>query len=85
MTLSELTGYVCGHFISLTLSAGLAACLASSLKDYFSTPKRGFIDETMAGACNGLQMACPKCKEVSCWDPFPGVEEQEQKQQITAK
>jgi len=62
MTLNELAGYACGHFATLAVSAGLAAWLASALKDYFSNTKRGFIDETMAGACNGLNMACPKCR-----------------------
>jgi hypothetical protein len=85
MTLNELAGYACGHFAALAVSAGLAAWLGSALKDYFSNTKRGFIDETMAGACNGLNMACPKCKAVLCWDPLPGIEiqKQEQEQKIT--
>lgn len=29
----------------------------------------------MAGACNGLQMACPKCQKIQSWDPFPDVEQ----------
>lgn len=87
MTLSELGGYACGHFATLLISAGLAAWLAASLKDYFSNPKRGFIDETMAGACNGLKMACPNCKKTSCWDPFPEIEaqKQEKEQQPTSE
>ncbi len=87
MTLSELAGYAGGHFAAFMVSAGLAAWLGAALKDYFSNPKRGFIDETMAGACNGLQMACPKCKKTSCWDPFPEIETQKQEkaQQITVE
>jgi len=87
VTLSELTGYACGHFATFLISAGLAAWLSAALKDYFSNPKRGFIDETMAGACNGLKMACPKCKNILCWDPFPEIElqKQEKKRQITTE
>jgi hypothetical protein len=79
MTLSELTGYACGHFASWAISAGLAAWLAASLKDYFSNPKRGLIDDTMAGACNGLKMACPNCNKTLVWDPFPEVMLQQEK------
>ena len=87
MTLSELGGYAGGHFATYLLSAGLAAWLANALKEYFSNPTRGFIDETMAGACNGLNMACPNCKKTKCWDPLPKMEQpqQEKIQQIIAK
>ncbi len=76
MSLNELTGYACGHFATVLLAGGLAVYLAQTMKDYFSNPERGFIDETMAGACNGFQMACPNCKKTKCWDPLPQAEQQ---------
>jgi hypothetical protein len=87
VTLNELAGYACGHFATFMVSSGLAVCLATALKDYFLNAKRGFIDETMAGACNGLKMACPKCKKTSCWDPLPEIELQkkEKERQVTTK
>ena len=75
MTLNELGGYACAHFTTFVISTGLATWLASALKDYFSNPNRGFIDETMAGACNGLKIACPKCKKIQ-WDPLSEAEPQ---------
>lgn len=83
ITLSELGGYACGHFAKLFFASGLALCLAQALKDYFSNPTKGFIDEIMAGACNGLLMSCPKCQKTNCWDPLPEIEQkQEEKQQV---
>jgi hypothetical protein len=83
MTLSELTGYACGHFASWAISIGLAAWLAAALQNYFSNPRRGPLDDTMAGACNGLKMACPNCEKTSCWDAFPEITQQPQEEKTT--
>ncbi len=85
ITLSELGGYACGHFVKLFVASGLAICLAQTIKDYFANKTKGFVDETMAGACNGLLMACPKCQKTSCWDPLPEIGQKlEEKQQIVS-
>lgn len=77
MSLDELAGYACGHFANLLLAAGLAAYLGQKIHDYFSNPTRGFIDGSMAGACNGFKMACPQCKKTNCWDPFPEINQKQ--------
>lgn len=87
MSLTELGTYACGYFAKLVFSYGLASYIAQAIKDYFSDPKRDFIDESMAGSCNGLQIPCPQCQKVA-WNPFPWQEEQqitEEKQGTTIK
>lgn len=83
MSLNELVAYASTHFAKLLFASGLAVYLAQAIKDYFSDKTRGFVDETMAGACNGLLMACPKCQKTNCWDPLPEAEQKsEEKQQV---
>jgi len=73
MTFDELRTYVGFSFCKYLISVGFFAWVFTTVKDCFSSQKRGFVNEySIVGICNACNVMCPQCKHVS-WDPVVEV------------
>jgi len=68
MGLVEFSTYPAAYFIKLIAAEVIPQVIAAIVRE-LSAGKKGFIDESMAGLANIFKIACPKCKNVDCWDP----------------
>jgi len=67
MTGAELLGHAEAYILK-TVAPALGLFFMEMLKNYLSSPKRGFFDDTMAGLANACNVICPKCKTVGSWE-----------------
>jgi hypothetical protein len=69
MGVREFLVYVSCHLGKFVLPS-LVPLIVAKLKEYWETPTKGWIDESMTAYANFMSLTCPGCKKMK-WDPYP--------------
>jgi hypothetical protein len=71
MDLWEFATYAEAYLLKLVVKSSVVAFLVETIKHYFLTQTRGFVDSQMAGLANNFNINCPTCKVAGSWEPAP--------------
>jgi hypothetical protein len=86
MTFAEFIAYPAAALFR-ALEKPLAEFFVRAVESYLSTPKKGVLDDCMAGAANiCFKIECPICKSIGSWVPAPEkiqLPEEKQNKQLT--
>ena len=74
MNIGELAPHLIRYFTKI-LAPIVAPILIKALEHYWSLPTRSYLDDSMAALANISETKCPVCKENTCWNPDPEIDD----------
>lgn len=84
--LNELLGHAAGwikdNVIPLLIPL-IAPYIKAQIVEFFSTPTRGFLNESVSGFLRAIAFACPACEKVPDWRAIPNPEPEKPKEQAS--